>query len=229
MRYLVFFLISLILVMGSQVNSELKIAPGESTISQSHKTFIKTGDLTLSLSKFPRLNLENQNFFDSSMKLENDNLVVRGEVIDQSPTNINPLHVQNTPNPSLTSLEQSTHNQVNEYRRSLNLPPLELDIRISEQARLHSQAMASGKYPFSHQGFEQRVEAIASTISYRSAAENVAYNQGYTDPVTVAVKGWIDSPGHQKNMVGNFNLTGIGIAKNAQNEYYFTQIFILQP
>jgi len=41
-----------------------------------------------------------------------------------------------------------------------------------------------------------------------------------------AVKGWINSPGHQKNMVGDYNLTGIGIAKNNVGEYYFTQLFV---
>jgi uncharacterized protein YkwD len=27
-------------------------------------------------------------------------------------------------------------------------------------------------------------------------------------------------------MIGDFNLTGIGVAKNRAGEYYFTQIFI---
>jgi uncharacterized protein YkwD len=30
-------------------------------------------------------------------------------------------------------------------------------------------------------------------------------------------------------MEGNYNLTGIGVAKNAEGEYYFTQLFILEP
>jgi uncharacterized protein YkwD len=56
--------------------------------------------------------------------------------------------------------------------------------------------------------------------------ENLAFMKGYPDPVSVAVKGWINSPGHQKNMVGDYNLTGIGIAKNNAGEYYFTQLFV---
>lgn len=71
--------------------------------------------------------------------------------------------------------------------------------------------------------------AVVNTrINYRSVAENVAYNQGHQNPDRVAVDGWIKSVGHQKNMVGNFNLTGVGVAKNAQGEYYFTQIFMLE-
>lgn len=124
------------------------------------------------------------------------------------------------------AMEQSIHQQVNQYRQSRGLPPLTLDDRISQQARAHSQAMASGRVPFSHQGVEERFKAIGKSISYRAAAENVAFNQGYTDPVTQAVQGWIDSPGHRHNMEGKYELTGIGIAKNAKGEYYFTQLFI---
>lgn len=139
------------------------------------------------------------------------------------------LVLQNQSILASASLEQSVHQQVNQYRASLALPPLSLDDRISQQARLHSQQMASGRVTFSHEGFAQRIEAIASTIPYRSAAENVAYNQGHADPVKVAVEGWINSPGHQENMAGNFNLTGIGVVKNSAGEYYFTQIFVLKP
>jgi uncharacterized protein YkwD len=86
--------------------------------------------------------------------------------------------------------------------------------------------MASGQVPFSHQGFEERVRLSTKSIPFRSAAENVAYNQGFSDPGRQAVQGWIKSSGHRKNMEGNFNLTGIGVSKNARGEYYFTQIFI---
>lgn len=125
-----------------------------------------------------------------------------------------------------TALEQSIHQQINQYRQSQNLPPLKLDSRISEQARAHSQAMANGRVPFSHQGFDQRAKTINSKIPYREAAENVAFNQGYKNPDRQAVEGWIKSNGHRHNIQGNYNLTGIGIVKNAQGEYYFTQIFI---
>lgn len=127
---------------------------------------------------------------------------------------------------TFTALEQSIYQQINQYRQSLNLPPLKLDPRINEQARAHSQAMANGRVPFSHQGFDQRVQAISRAIPYSEAAENVAYNQGYKNPDRQAVEGWIESNGHRRNIQGNYNLTGIGIAKNAKGEYYFTQIFI---
>jgi uncharacterized protein YkwD len=39
-----------------------------------------------------------------------------------------------------------------------------------------------------------------------------------------AVNGWIHSPGHQKNLVGNFNLCGIGVHKSNDGMIYLTQI-----
>ena len=124
------------------------------------------------------------------------------------------------------ALARQVHQQVNEYRKSLNLAPLTLNAEISQQARQHSKDMAEKQVEFGHSGFDRRIKALKG-ISYRSAAENVAYNQGYGDPVKQAVSGWIESEGHRQNMTGNFNLTGIGVIKNQQEEYYFTQIFIL--
>jgi uncharacterized protein YkwD len=125
-------------------------------------------------------------------------------------------------------LEKLVHQHINQYRQSLNLPPLKLDPLISKQARIHSENMAQRIVAFSHDGFEQRVKALNATIVYRRAAENVAYNLGYPDPTAQAVKGWLNSTAHRHNIEGNFNLTGIGIAQNKQGEYYFTQIFILE-
>jgi uncharacterized protein YkwD len=77
-----------------------------------------------------------------------------------------------------------------------------------------------------HEGFNDRVQSVSKEIVYRSAAENVGYSVGYAQPEAIAVEDWIGSPGHQKNMVGRYDLTGIGSAKNAKGETYFTQIFI---
>jgi uncharacterized protein YkwD len=130
-----------------------------------------------------------------------------------------------TPQLAVTNLETSIHQQIDRYRQSHNLPPLALDPAISAQAKAHSEQMAKlGN--LSHNGFHDRVESISQTISYRGAAENVAYNMGYKQPDEEAVKGWLESPGHHKNIIGNFDLTGIGVSQNAKGEYYFTQIFI---
>ncbi|NJL83177.1 MAG: CAP domain-containing protein [Chloroflexaceae bacterium] len=130
---------------------------------------------------------------------------------------------------TLSAVERAAYEQINQYRRSQGLPPLQIHPAIVEQARNHSRRMAQGQANFSHVGFEGRIQAIAKSLTYRSAAENIAFNQGYSDPASQAVQGWLKSPGHHKNIVGNFTLTGVGVAQNSKNEYYFTQIFLKQP
>ena len=151
--------------------------------------------------------------------------------VDEIVTNRkNPLRVpqyrkSSTSKFAMNPLELSIHDRVNQYRQAQNLPPLTFDATIAAQARSHSIKMARASR-LSHDGFKERVDMVARTIAYRGAAENVAYNMGHTYPDDTAVKGWIKSPGHQVNMVGAYDLTGIGVAQNSQGEYYFTQIFI---
>ena len=134
-------------------------------------------------------------------------------------------NLQSTSTPVMSSLELTTHNLVNGYRQYRNLPPLVADPAISAQAKAHSEEMArSGN--MNHDGFARRADLVSQTIVYRSVAENVAFNGGHGQPDRVAVQGWIASPGHQRNMLGQYDLTGIGVVKNAKGEYYFTQIFI---
>ncbi|MBC8121752.1 MAG: CAP domain-containing protein [Gemmatimonadaceae bacterium] len=123
-------------------------------------------------------------------------------------------------------MEQTVHDKVNQYRTEHQLPPLTLDPRISEQARIHSRAMASGKVPVGHAGFGQRTRNLLKIISLRHVAENATYNQGYTVPEQQAVHDWIESTGHRVNLKGRYNLTGIGVVRNDVGEYYFTQIFV---
>jgi uncharacterized protein YkwD len=127
---------------------------------------------------------------------------------------------------NLDELKQSVFQKVNEYRVSQNISPLKLDPVISQPSEQHSQNMATGKVTFSHAGSEQRFDQISNQIAYQKIAENVGYNSGYSNPAEQVVEGWIKSDGHRKNMLGDYNLTGIGVAKNPEGEYYFTQIFV---
>jgi uncharacterized protein YkwD len=83
----------------------------------------------------------------------------------------------------------------------------------------HSVNMAEGKVPIGHDGFQERMRKVPFFV--RSFAENVAYNHNCGDPVEVAVAGWIQSPGHRKNLLSNSNLCGIAIYRS-YGRYYFT-------
>lgn len=129
--------------------------------------------------------------------------------------------------PELLQLERRVHQLVNQYRISKNMPPLTLDAIITRQARIHSQAMATREATFGHDGFRIRVKRISALLHYKTAAENVAYNRGYSDCAHQAVQEWLKSAQHHKNIRGNYRLTGIGVAKCREGGYYFTQIFWL--
>ncbi|MBD1911959.1 MULTISPECIES: CAP domain-containing protein [unclassified Leptolyngbya] len=126
------------------------------------------------------------------------------------------------------ALEQKVFEQINAYRQSKGMPPLAYSSVIAQQSKQHSVEM-SQQGAINHNGFEQRVEAIAQSIRYRSAGENVASNRGYADPAAQAVIGWLNSPGHLHNIEGNFNLTGVGVVQAPDGTYYLTQIFIRRP
>jgi uncharacterized protein YkwD len=121
---------------------------------------------------------------------------------------------------TMNSLELGVYDRINQYRQSLNMPPLGIDPIVSAQARAHSEEMARTG------NFKHRVESSAQKLAYPSAAENIATSRGYRQPDLIAVQDWIASPKHQRNAIGRYNFTGIGVAKNAKGEYYFTQIFI---
>lgn len=125
----------------------------------------------------------------------------------------------------LTRMELTIFKKVNDYRRQQGLNPLTIEERIVKQARIHSRNMAENKVSFSHVGFRERVRNTG--INYRAAAENIAWNQGTSNPEATAVAGWIKSDGHRANIEGAFNQTGIGVIRNGRGSCYFTQIFIL--
>lgn len=138
-----------------------------------------------------------------------------------------PLAAQTAPAAaSLQELEREIHARINAYRRSQNLPPLVLSPAMDTVARQHSQAIAAGQVGFSHAGFEGRARQLRATFNYRRVAENLASNRGFGSPAAKAVEGWLGSSGHQRNIVGSFNRTGIGVARASDGTYYFTQLFL---
>ena len=154
-------------------------------------------------------------------QLSNNSDSVSDSLITLSPKPVNAAS-------DVAAVEKSVHRQINQYRKKKGLPPLKLNGKISAIAREHSKRMADKKVGFGHSGSNSRYQKISKLIRWRGVAENVAYNMGFDNPGEKAVKGWIKSPGHNRNMVGKYQVTGIGVAKNSKGEYYFTQLFVNQ-
>ena len=103
--------------------------------------------------------------------------------------------------------------------------PLVWDDALGSAALAHSRDMAANRH-FAHQGSDGSEVAMRATragYSWKLIGENIAAGQ---PSAREAVAGWIDSPGHHKNIIGDFDLTGIGVVKNEEGVYYFTQLFL---
>jgi len=129
----------------------------------------------------------------------------------------------NSINALTTRLGMQALVHTNAFRAQQGLPALEWNPRLAKIAEKHSLDMGDKKVPFGHQGFNDRVKQFP--FRTRSFAENVAWNSGHGDPARTAVTGWINSPGHRKNMLANNTLCGIGVYRNTSGAYYFTQLF----
>ena len=111
----------------------------------------------------------------------------------------------------------------NDFRKQNGLPPCKWHQSLCDIGKVHSKNMSDGKVPFGHQGFNERVKQYP--FRALSAAENVAMSNGLRNVASVAVNGWIESPGHRKNLLSNNNYCGIGVYRGYNGAYYLTQLF----
>ena len=131
--------------------------------------------------------------------------------------------VKESPRVSVLNMTNEILYYVNLHRKSIGRKALELNNVESSLAVQHSINMASYKTPFGHDGLNDRAKIISKRIGKISvAAENVASGDMSAKEV---VEGWLNSPGHKRNIEGDFTLTGIGVAKNSKGIIYYTQIF----
>jgi uncharacterized protein YkwD len=126
---------------------------------------------------------------------------------------------------TIATIEREVITLVNRHRRARRLPPLIADPRIVRQARLHSRAMATGARAFGHDGFTARAEVLRRAMPCRHAGENVALQGGYGGAADTAMDGWLDSPGHRRNIEGPFVTTGVGAVTDGAGILYVTQLF----
>jgi uncharacterized protein YkwD len=119
-------------------------------------------------------------------------------------------------------MESDILKYVNEDRISHGLSVLQMNPLESSLAAKHSRDMSAGRVKFGHDGFNTRAKTIQKALGSMEVGENVAEGSMTAREV---VDGWLHSPGHKKNIEGNFKLTGIGYASNKKGDIYFTQIF----
>ena len=125
-------------------------------------------------------------------------------------------------------VEQRIFQAINQVRQENKLPPLKWHAKIAEVAQSHSRRMATKRF-FSHEdpqfgGPDNRLSAAG--IAWRLCGENIFEEYGEADPVRSAVRGWMQSSGHRKNILTRgFTHTGIGLARGRDGSYTITQMF----
>ncbi len=150
-------------------------------------------------------------------------------------------------------LEKRIHALINKERAAHGLSPLDWDDALARIARGHSKDMANRSY-FSHDSpesrdfsFRYREQAYSCAIrtgnTIHLGAENIALNHLYQSVTTIdgvpyydwnsldqiarsTVQGWMDSPGHRKNILTPHWLhEGIGVHISYDDKVYITQNF----
>ncbi|MCA1816623.1 MAG: CAP domain-containing protein [Acidobacteria bacterium] len=129
-----------------------------------------------------------------------------------------------------TSAERRAFDLVNRERAARGEAQLAWDDSLARMARDHSEEMAHAN-SLTHQDSAGRDTfaraADEGVCGWRALGENIAYNQGFEDPVAFAVERWMQSPKHRENILrAAFTHAAVGIAKSADGSVYFTQVFV---
>lgn len=109
---------------------------------------------------------------------------------------------------------------VNKQRALFGLSPLKLDDKLNTIAGSWSEQQAANKTMAHNPNYTKEY-----TPGWERAGENVAY--GFE--VDTVVKGWMSSPGHKANILGQYSTTGIGMAYDEDGVAYYTQVFAHYP
>jgi uncharacterized protein YkwD len=131
----------------------------------------------------------------------------------------------------IESLEQQCLDEVNRVRRARRLVRLDFYDDLLPVAREYSRRMAEERF-FSHtdpDGRTVRERVDEADIRWRMVGENLAYSNGYINPVAASLHSWMESPGHRRNILDpDFRLTAIGAWIDSDGTVYFTEIFLKQ-
>jgi uncharacterized protein YkwD len=116
----------------------------------------------------------------------------------------------------LTATERQFFNLVNQERSRAGLPMLELDVRLVEKARLHSERMSAVNRPF----HSVNLAALAPG-KWRVIGENV----GAAKSADALHARFMQSPSHKANILGHYDRLGVGVVV-ANGRLWVTEHFL---
>jgi uncharacterized protein YkwD len=131
---------------------------------------------------------------------------------------------------AVTGEERRAFDLINAERRRRGLGTLSWDGGLVRLARYHSENMARGGFlnHVDREGLDLKRRAqVLGLHGWKTLGENIAYNQGYSDPTAFAVERWMVSEKHRENALnGEYTHAAVGIARASDGTYYFTQVFM---
>ncbi|QLE01316.1 CAP domain-containing protein [Galbibacter sp. BG1] len=122
---------------------------------------------------------------------------------------------------SVKEVEQDVHTIVNAFRIKEGLEALAFSEEAYSYAEEQTQFMINTG-SFKHNNFNERASSLAQLVDAQAVAENIAKDYSTAEE---AVNGWVTSPGHLKNIMGNFTHTSVSVANDKNGKLYYTQIF----
>jgi uncharacterized protein YkwD len=131
---------------------------------------------------------------------------------------------------NLSNDEFQIHYLINNERRKRSLGDLYWDDDLAKLARAYSRHMARESF-FSHydpDGNSVVERAQQSDVrGWSKIGENLFFCEGYDNFDSLAVRGWMNSSEHRRNVLDRqYNATGIGIAQTRDGQIYITQVFV---
>lgn len=137
------------------------------------------------------------------------------------------------PLPGDVPLEAGLLAETNMARRQHGLAPLVQDERLALAARHHAAEMAQLGF-MAHTSPTQGSETLSQRLNnagvmLEAAAENLAFISGSSGLPAATVQGWLDSPGHRANLLGDFSSVGFGTAVSSEGTTYVVQVLGRQP
>jgi hypothetical protein len=129
------------------------------------------------------------------------------------------LFALSSPGTAVTDDEGLLASLVNGARAGAGLPPLSVSGALSDVARSHSASMASAG-SISHTG--NLAGVVGSVVSdWTAVGENVAVAGSVTD-AHAAIMG---SSAHRANVLGDFNVLGVGVVRSSDGRVWVTELF----
>lgn len=131
--------------------------------------------------------------------------------------------------PGLPDLGSRLNEAANSYRRSQGKSPLTREAELDRIARQHSESMAR-RGELDHQGSVARTDEVAARYGVTEKAENVMrwHVKAGLSPQAM-LKAWIDSPQHQRNLIGPYAITGLSQVQDELGNIWVTQIYAPTP